>query len=851
MLQGDVACQEQQQVQAVRAVNKDLPPTSVTPARPEEVYYVDTHPDPETQKPVVLWDDIHQAFDNAVQIRDRARVVPFLKGADLRNLEPRRIAAVPNTVLDVVVSSPSVETKVTWSLPGSIQENEDEKKPVKDVVASQSTPATSRSTVRGNPGYGLENTAMDNYSHIDRPPPPQRVTTNSSARCNPVWGLENTAMDYYSHIDNPAFAPPLRGPQALLDNLTLTVRDLPALAHSSNGRGLSSRAPQSESATTNALKERDLVQLSIGASQGNTSAQVALGDVYSDGEGVPQDHQSAMDWYLMAANQGDPTGQRRVGFLYHGGLGVLQSYSTALEWFIKAADQGDPGAQYNIGMLYDRGQGVEQDFTQAMQWYLKATKQGHASAQYSIGSMYYLGKGAPQDLAKAMEWYRMAADQGFAEAQYFVGIVYASGQGVTKNDSEARKWIQKAADKRRPAFAPLTSTTPPHPTEVVYVDIYTDRITKDKFILWEDIRLAFHHALHVRHKARVVPFVKDGDFNTYAYGPVGNTQDNAPQQQPSVLRQIEQQAAPPGNNFARIQNTRQHLGDAAVRARNKELARKHAKEAMTKIADAMDLDALHTKGDAAPAFFWKALGCCLRAVHQSHAHAQVHVGDLFYEGQDVSKNSFVAMRCSERQKTAEPETPTPKAQRNSNKASAAQPLSDNHEPQISKEIPTLVNEASVLSDISLPTKPVVNQNDIDAQVALGDNYMDNQDYQVAMECYFKAANQGHPGGQRRVGAMYHNGDGVTQHYSTAMRWYLKSANQGDSEAQPNIGTLYKHGHGVPQDLFRAMNWHHDAANQGLAEGQYRGGCMYHSGESTVKDDSQAVHWFLKAADQGP
>lgn len=83
MLQGDVACQEQQ-VQAVRAINKDLPPTSVTPARPEEIYYIDTHPDPETRKPVVLWDDILQAFDNAVQIRDKARLVPFLKGADLR-----------------------------------------------------------------------------------------------------------------------------------------------------------------------------------------------------------------------------------------------------------------------------------------------------------------------------------------------------------------------------------------------------------------------------------------------------------------------------------------------------------------------------------------------------------------------------------------------------------------------------------------------------------------------------------------------------------------------------------------------------------------------------------------------
>ena len=67
------------------------------------------------------------------------------------------------------------------------------------------------------------------------------------------------------------------------------------------------------------------------------------------------------------------------------------------------------------------------------------------------------------------------------------------------------------------------TSSPPHPTEVVYVDIYTDRITKEKFILWEDVRLAFHNALHVRHKARVVPFMKDDDFNTYVYGLVGST----------------------------------------------------------------------------------------------------------------------------------------------------------------------------------------------------------------------------------------------------------------------------------------------------------------------------------------
>src|SRR5690349_4813977 len=131
-----------------------------------------------------------------------------------------------------------------------MQEKEEETKPVKNVDGSQSTPASSTSTIRQSPVYGVENTVLDNYNHIDRPLSSQCATTDSSARRNPVWGLENTAMDNYSHIDHPAFAPPPRGPQTLLDNQIPTIEDLPALPHSSIGRELSSRAPQSESATT-------------------------------------------------------------------------------------------------------------------------------------------------------------------------------------------------------------------------------------------------------------------------------------------------------------------------------------------------------------------------------------------------------------------------------------------------------------------------------------------------------------------------------------------------------------------------------------------------------------------------
>jgi hypothetical protein len=70
----------QQQIQALRSVDKTIPPNSVLLATPDEIIHVETHPDPVTQKEIVLWDDILQAFDNAVGVRHKTMVVPFLKG---------------------------------------------------------------------------------------------------------------------------------------------------------------------------------------------------------------------------------------------------------------------------------------------------------------------------------------------------------------------------------------------------------------------------------------------------------------------------------------------------------------------------------------------------------------------------------------------------------------------------------------------------------------------------------------------------------------------------------------------------------------------------------------------------
>ncbi|KAF9307089.1 hypothetical protein BGZ91_008472 [Linnemannia elongata] len=263
-----------------------------------------------------------------------------------------------------------------------------------------------------------------------------------------------------------------------------------------------------------------------------------------------------------------------------------------------------------------------------------------------------------------------------------------------------------------------------------------------------------------------------------------------------------------------------------------------------------NVGAMYNYGEGVKQDFAKAVEWFRMAADQGDVDAQYYIGVMYTNGQGVTKNDSEARKWFQMAADQGPTGSIPKAQHNSSKTSVDQPSSEDNEPRLLKEISPLTNKVSALADISLPTKPVVSQSDIDAQVTLGYNYMDSQDYQAAIKCYLKAANQGHPVGQRCFGAMHHSSESVAQNYSIAIWWYLKSVDQGDAEAYLNIRTVYKHGHGVPQDFSRAMNWYQDAANHGLAEGQYRLGCMYRYGQSTAKDDSQVVHWFLKATSNG-
>ena len=77
------------------------------------------------------------------------------------------------------------------------------------------------------------------------------------------------------------------------------------------------------------------------------------------------------------------------------------------------------------------------------------------------------------------------------------------------------------------------------------------------------------------------------------------------------------------------------------------------------------------------------------------------------------------------------------------------------------------------------------------------------DYAEAVKWYRLSAAQGDASAQFSLGAMYGNGQGVTQDYAEAMKWVRLAAAQGDAGAQYNLGNRYFSGQGVTQDYVRA------------------------------------------------
>ena len=158
------------------------------------------------------------------------------------------------------------------------------------------------------------------------------------------------------------------------------------------------------------------------------------------------DYPTALKEFLPLAKQGDASAQLLLGLMYHDGQGVPQDYREAVRWYRLAAGQGDEKGQAHLGLKYDKGEGVPQDYKEAAKWYRLAAEQGDRSAELILGLMYENGKGMPQDYIQAHMWFNLAGAAGDGDGikgRDEVASKMTPGQ-IAEAQRLAREWKPKA-----------------------------------------------------------------------------------------------------------------------------------------------------------------------------------------------------------------------------------------------------------------------------------------------------------------------------------------------------------------------------------------------------------------------
>ncbi|MBW8309735.1 MAG: SEL1-like repeat protein [Candidatus Paracaedibacteraceae bacterium] len=135
--------------------------------------------------------------------------------------------------------------------------------------------------------------------------------------------------------------------------------------------------------------------------------------VFPGEEGLP------LDLLIQARKENNPVAQYDIALLYTNGQGVSQDNEDALNWLRISARQNYPEALFKLGVMYEYEQGEFKDVRKAFKWYQRAAALGKRAAQLKLGKMYEYGQGVLKDANKAVKWYQRAAALGKQEYQEY------------------------------------------------------------------------------------------------------------------------------------------------------------------------------------------------------------------------------------------------------------------------------------------------------------------------------------------------------------------------------------------------------------------------------------------------
>jgi tetratricopeptide (TPR) repeat protein len=150
---------------------------------------------------------------------------------------------------------------------------------------------------------------------------------------------------------------------------------------------------------------------------GFVMAANGLGNLYSEGQGVPKDMTQAAQWYKKASDAGEPAAMDALAWLYEIGSGVPRNCPEAIRLYDVSGKLGLSASINNMGLMYFKGSCVQRDYAVARQWFEQAVALGDSDAMNNMGTIYNDGHGVARNTRTACEWFERAAALGVPEAK--------------------------------------------------------------------------------------------------------------------------------------------------------------------------------------------------------------------------------------------------------------------------------------------------------------------------------------------------------------------------------------------------------------------------------------------------
>jgi uncharacterized protein len=223
------------------------------------------------------------------------------------------------------------------------------------------------------------------------------------------------------------------------------------------------------------------------ARNGDVNALWKLGRIYADGDGVPQNHLRAFEYFRRIAATSDVEDLRsaKARFIASAFVEVGRYYLTGVansdlkpdpvrahQMFTYAAVYfADPDAQYELARTFLDGVGVARDQTQGARWLYQAAMEGQHDAQAKLGSLLFAGMGQvfPRDAATGLMWLKIAMETAPRAAAGSIAEMYeAASKQATDGERAAasayyeqwRRSRELSSESGKPAAGAAGAWTP-------------------------------------------------------------------------------------------------------------------------------------------------------------------------------------------------------------------------------------------------------------------------------------------------------------------------------------------------------------------------------------------------------